>query len=58
MSKQLIQQAPEEPRETRPLAPEGFGYDWRGRLVDIQCCRPGEDGLPVVFVSKLAKGET
>jgi hypothetical protein len=47
----------EEPKPSRALAPEGFGYDWRGRLVDLRGLRRGEDGPPI-FLSKLAKGET
>lgn len=54
MSKQIEQ--PEEAKPLRALAPEGFGYDWRGRLVDLRGLRPGEDGPPI-FLSKLAKGE-
>jgi hypothetical protein len=45
----------EEPKPSRALAPEGFGYDWRGKLVDLSGMRPGEDGLAPVFKSKLAK---
>ena len=33
----------------RETAPDGWGYDWRGRLVDLNCMRPGEDGIPPVF---------
>jgi hypothetical protein len=53
MSKQTEQ--PEASREVRELAPDGWGYDWRGRLVDLNCMRPGEDGRPPIFVSKLKK---
>ena len=54
MIEQLNQQ--EEPREVRPLAPDGWGYNWRGQLVDLRGLRPGEDGPPI-FLSKLVKGE-
>jgi hypothetical protein len=40
----------------RPLAPAGFGYDWRGRLVDLRGLRPGEDGRPPIFVSPKPEG--
>ena len=40
----------------RPLAPAGYSYDWRGRLVDLRGLRPGEDGRPAVYES-LVKGK-
>jgi hypothetical protein len=35
----------------RPMAPEGWGYDWRGQLVDLRGLRPGEDGRPPIFTA-------
>jgi hypothetical protein len=55
MSEQLEQQ--EDSKPAREPAPEGFGYDWRGVLVDLQCMRAGEDGRPPVFLSKKGKDE-
>jgi hypothetical protein len=55
MSGQTEQPAPR--REERERAPDGFGYDWRGRLVDLNCMRPGEDGIPPAFASKLKAGD-
>jgi hypothetical protein len=40
----------------RPLAPAGFGYNWRGQLVDLTGLRPGEDGRPPIFVSPKPEG--
>ena len=47
---------PTAARSHRPLAPDGYGYDWRGRLVDLRGLRPGEDGRPAVYES-LVKGK-
>jgi hypothetical protein len=41
---------------TKPLAPMGWGYDWRGTLVDLRGARPGEDGSPPIFVSAKPEG--
>jgi hypothetical protein len=55
MSEQLEQK--EDAKIAREPAPDGWGYDWRGVLVDLQCMRPGEDGIPPVFLSKIGKDE-
>ena len=39
---------------TRPLAPSGWGHDWRGRLADLRGLRPGEDDRSPIFTSPLA----
>jgi len=41
---------------TRPLAPMGWGYDWKGTLVDLRGLRPGEDGKAPIFVSAKPEG--
>ena len=41
---------------TRPLAPIGWGYDWKGTLVDLRGLRPGEDGRPPIFISAKPEG--
>jgi hypothetical protein len=56
MSEQIEQE--ETARPAREPAPDGWGYDWRGKLVDLNCLRPGEDGRPPIFVSKLNKDES
>ena len=47
---------PTAAQSQRPLAPAGYSYDWRGRLVDLRGLRPGEDGRPAVYES-LVKGK-
>jgi hypothetical protein len=41
---------------TKPLAPMGWGYDWRGALADLRGARPGEDGRPPIFMSAKPEG--
>lgn len=41
---------------TRPLATIGWGYDWKGTLVDLRGLRPGEDGRPPIFISAKPEG--
>jgi hypothetical protein len=40
----------------RPLAPAGFGYDWRGQLVDLRGLRSGEDNRAPIFTSPKPDG--
>jgi hypothetical protein len=40
----------------RPLAPGGFGFDWRGQLVDLRGLRPGEDGRAPIFTTPKPDG--
>ncbi len=42
--------APTTDTTATPMAPIGWGYDWRGRLVDLRGLRPGEDGRPPIFM--------
>lgn len=40
----------------RPLAPMGWGFDWKGTLVDLRGLRPGEDSRPPSFTSPKPAG--
>lgn len=48
---------PTAEKQQRKPAPMGWGYDWRGELVDLRGMRPGEGGRPAVFEAPKGKEE-
>jgi hypothetical protein len=53
----LEKPAKRQAEPARPFAPEGWGYDWQGNLVDLRGLRPGEDGVPAVYAVTAIKRE-